>query len=239
MSTKAKYVSGKLTYYDGVTHEHLPIAPVSFYDDFVGKAIDTTHHWTALDTSSAGDTTPVLVANAINGHVTLPIDNTSEAQETGLTFGDALRFGMALKPVFECGLALATLPTTGVVFVWGLATAKNATPDSVTQHAWFRLQATGAVLCESDDTATDNDDKATGITLVAGVQHIFRIDCSNSSDVRFYIDGARVASSTTFTFAGGTPATLALQPYFQGMKASGTGVGVMTLDYVRVTQNRA
>lgn len=231
---------GNLTIHDPSTHESLiPYYPIVFYEEFLGKAIDTTNIWTALDTSSSGDSTPVLTSNGMNGSVSLPIANASEAEDTGLTWGDALRLAPSKGLIFEAGLAMATIPTTGVVFVWGLASAANATPDSVTTNLWFRLQASGALLCESDDSAADNDDKATGITLVAGVQHIYRIDCTNTSDVRFYVDGVAVALATTFTLAGATPSTLVLQPYFQGMKASGTGVGVMTLDYVKCFQNRS
>ena len=72
---------------------------------------------------------------------------------------------------------------------------------------WFCVKgsaSTSAVVVETDDTVTDNDDKATGETL-AGVYKTFLIDFSQGlSDVRFYIEGERVAASTTFTMAGAT-----------------------------------
>lgn len=49
MSTKAKWVNGVLTFYDGVTFETLkPLAPVVFIDDFLGKYLDL---YTAADNS--------------------------------------------------------------------------------------------------------------------------------------------------------------------------------------------
>lgn len=216
----------------------IPYTGVTFYEDFLGQAYDTTNRWTAIDVSSAGDTTPVLTADAANGVLGLPLDNTSEAQESGITWNDQRTLGIHLGLVFECRMALTTLPTTGVAAVWGLAADKNATADSVTENFWFRAQASGAVLCESDDTSTDNDDKATGVTLTAGVYKIYRIDCTTTTDIKFYIDGVRVAGSTTFTAAAAS-ATLALQPYFHIAKASGTGVGTIGIDYVRVWQNRS
>jgi hypothetical protein len=239
MATKGQYRSGLLTYYDGTSFESVrPIAGVIDEDDFLGKAINTVTRWTAIDVSAAGLTTPVLVANSCSGVVSLPLDATSEAQESGLTWGDVRTLGIHRGLVFECGLAFHTLPTTGVAAVWGLAANKNATDDSVTENFWFRAQASGAILAESDDTSTDNDDKATGVTVVADAYHIYRIDCSVTTDIKFYIDGARVAASTTFTAAGAS-ATLALQPYFHIDKASGTGVGEIYLDYCRVWQKRS
>jgi hypothetical protein len=240
MSTKGKYNNGLLEFYESSTHERtLPAgAPVTFEDDFIGKAIDTTNRWTAIDVSAAGLTTPVLTADGLNGVVGLPLDSTSEAQESGLTWGDQRTLGLNQGLVFEARVAFSVLPTTGVAAVWGLAADKNATDDSVTENFWFRAQASGAILAESDDTATDNDDKATGITVVANEYRIYRIDCTVPTDIKFYIDGVRVAASTTFTAAGAS-ATLAVQPYFHIDKASGTGVGTMIVDYVRVWQKRS
>lgn len=239
MATKAQYRSGVLSYYDGTSFETVkPLGAVIYEEDFLGKAINTTHWWTAIDVSAAGLTTPVLVADSCSGIVSLPLDSTSEAQESGLTWGDQRTLGIHRGLVFECGLAFHTLPTTSVAAVWGLAADKNATDDSVTENFWFRAQASGAILAESDDTTTDNDDKSTGITVVADAYHIYRIDCSVTTDIKFYIDGARVAAATTFTAAAAS-ATLALQPYFHIDKASGTGVGEIYLDYVRVWQKRS
>lgn len=239
MSTKAKYSNGSIEYYESTTQERvLSLSPVVFVDDFLGKAYDTTNRWTAIDVSAAGNTTPALVADALNGVLAMPLDATSEAQESGETWGDQRTLALNQGLNFEARVAFSVLPTTGVAAVFGLAADKNATADSVTENFWFRLQASGAVLAESDDTSTDNDDKATGTTVIANEYHVYRIDCSVPTDIKFYIDGARVAASTTFTAAGAS-STLALQPYFHIAKASGTGVGTMILDCVRVWQKRS
>src|SRR4051812_35200554 len=64
------------------------IAPVTFVDDFLGKTFDTTNIWTALDVSAAGNTTPVVAADAPNGVLSLPLDSTNEVQLAGITWGD-------------------------------------------------------------------------------------------------------------------------------------------------------
>ncbi len=74
------------------------------------------------------------------------------------------------------------------------------------------------------------------VNLIAGTYHTFRIDITDPSDVKFYVDGARVLSSTTFDMSNfsGT-----VQPYLSVSKASGTGTGTLTVDWVKVTATRA
>jgi hypothetical protein len=58
------------------------------------------------------------------------------------------------------------------------------------------------------------------------------------ADVKFYIDGARVAASTTFDMSA-VP-TLKLQPVARMDKAAAnTNLGVMEVDYIKVWQNRS
>ena len=77
MSTKGFNANGHLTFYDSSTHERtMPFAPVTYYDDFLGDAIDAK--WTLLDTSGAGDTTPLLGADIANGTVQMPLDTDDE-----------------------------------------------------------------------------------------------------------------------------------------------------------------
>jgi hypothetical protein len=89
---------------------------------------------------------------------------------------------------------------------------------------------------ESDDTATDTDDVLTGTTLTTSTWVVVRIDCTVITDIKFYVNGARVAASTTFTHATGG---LKLQPVARINKASGTSVGTMEVDYIAYWQKRA
>ncbi|HMH81783.1 MAG TPA: hypothetical protein VK531_02860 [Gemmatimonadales bacterium] len=243
MGVKARYRNGMLEYFDPQQlHERVgQVAPVTFYDDFYGKAIDTTLTWTAIDVSAAGLTTPVLVADSAtvggNGIVSLPLDATSEAQETGLTWGDQRTLALNRGPIFDCVLSLQTLPTLLAIGVWGLAGDKNAVADNVAESAWFRVDGNGVVTVETDDTVTETVKVSTGVTVVAGAPHAYRIDCTDPTKVLFYIDGVQVAASTTFNM-NQVPA-LKLQPYFHLAKASGAGLGVIELDVVRAFQKRS
>lgn len=212
----------------------IPYAPVVYHDDFLGDAIDAK--WTALDTSSGGDTTPLLVADAVGGIIQFPLDATTEVQQSGLSFGDQRCFGLDKQIIVEMRLALAVLPTLLAEAVWGLAGNTNAVADTIAESIWFKADGDGAIVCETDDGTTNNDDKATGVTVTAGEYATYRIDCTDPTDIKFYINGARVASGTTFS-ANATP-TLALQPYLAINKASGAGVGTVNLDYIRIWSQR-
>ena len=68
--------------------------------------------------------------------------------------------------------------------------------------------------------------------------HLYRIDCTDIAAVRFYIDGVHVATGTTFAYAA-IGADAILQPYVAAYKASGTGVGTVQADNVRIWSNRS
>ncbi len=242
MSTKARYYNNILEYYDSVTHERVaPFAPIVFEDDFLGATTIisdlTTSPWTAIDISVSGNTTPLIAADVANGILRLPLDSTSEAQRSGIFFGDQLPFVLNQGLVFEARVALSVLPTLVSEAVFGLASADNAVADTVAESIWFKADGNGIIVVENDDTSNTNDDVATGITLTAGLFAIFRIDATIITDVKFYINGANVAAGTTFDMSN--VAALALQPYFAINKASGAGLGIVDVDYVRVWQTRS
>ncbi len=244
MSTKSKEIGGNLTFYESTTFERVaPLAPVMFYDDFLGTDLNKDESgsngiWTHIDVSSAGNTTPLIAADVANGVARLPLDGgQSEAQESGLTFGNQRPFVLNQGLIFEAGVALKVLPTDVAEAVWGLAGDKNAVADTVAEGLWFKADGSGAILAESDDASENNDDKSTGTTLTAALFAIFRIDCRVITDIRFFINGASVATATTFDASN--VATLALQPYFHIAKASGSGVGTLDIDFCRIWMNRS
>lgn len=235
MSTGSRFVGGVLTFYDKGTFEQVsPLAPVMFEDDFIGSAtlVDGTTVWTAID---AGDATEARVADDDNGVMAMSLTSTSQAQQAGLSFGDELPFVSGNGLIFEARVMVSTTPTLEAEAVWGLASDTNAVNDSVANNAWFKVDGSTAVLCETDDASTAIPDIATGITAGTTDWRIYRIDATDAADVKFYIDGTRVAGSTTFTAL----TTQNLQPYFHMVKASGGGLGVLEVDYCRVWQNRS
>lgn len=202
-------------------------------DNFArAQALTTTpghNGWTIKDTSSSG--TPTYLTTGENGGaMELTFDNQSEAQIVTMYQNDILQLDLAdLQHIWWIVKIAAFDSVTDLVI--GVAAAQNDTEDSVATNAWFKLDgsvSTSNIVVETDDGTNDNDDVATGTTLAA-VYKKFEIDFTRGlSDVRFFVDKARVASGTTFDMSDLT-AGLNVQPFVQMQKASGTGVGAVTI----------
>jgi hypothetical protein len=120
----------------------------------------------------------------------------------------------------------------------GLAGDHDLDKDALLESAWFKFDGDGVALCESDDTTNNNDDVAAGVTVLATEWHIYRIDFTNLADVKFFIDGAGVATGTTFDMSNLAGAELILQPYVSIDKGADAGLGTLLLDYVKIWSNR-
>jgi hypothetical protein len=195
--------------------------------------------WTVSDTSASGTPTYLAVTED-GGAAKLTLAATSEAEEVTLFHNDVLAFDIRnIKHAKFVAQVSGIDSVTTLCF--GLASARNATPDSVAVNAWFRMQGSAsltAVVAETDDATTDNDDKATGYTL-ANVYKTFLIDFTNGlNDVRFYIEGERVAAGTTFNLSA-VAAGQNVQPYITLQKASGTGAPSVTIALVEIAYNYA
>ena len=193
--------------------------------------------WTVTDTSAAGTPTYLCVTED-GGGAKLTLAANSEAEDVTLDLNGVLPFDIRSVKYAKFVAQVSGIDSV-TTLCFGLASARNATPDSVAVNAWFRLQgsaSTSAVVVETDDATTDNDDKATGYTL-ASVYKTFVIDFTNGlKDVRFYIEGERVAAGTTFDMSA-VAAGQNVQPYVQLAKASGTGTPSVTVALVEITYN--
>jgi hypothetical protein len=233
--------TGHQVWYDKTTFETLQNTyPLQFYDDFNGEAggsvFDGTSIWNVVDVN---DATEAIVANSSNGLFRLFLDSTSEDEDAVLYHGDNRTFDVGNGLIFETKIDVATLPTLTAEGVFGMSGDHNLSNDTVAESAWFKLDGSGAILCETDDDgAENNDDIATGVTAVPGTANVFRIDFTTLADVKFFIDGVRVASGTTFDLSVLTGATAILQPYFDLDKTGDAGRGTFDIDYVRILSNR-
>lgn len=182
--------------------------------------------WTIKDTSSSG--APTYVNGAAGAVLTLAA--TSEEEIVTLYQNDILIFTLADIAFVEMVLKVSGIDSV-TTLVAGLASSQNDTEDSVATNCWFRMQgsaSTTAVVAETDDGTTDNDDKSTGQSL-SSTNKTFRIDFERGlSDIRFYIEGQRVADGQTFSMASVAAGTT-VQPFVQLHKASGTGTPAVTI----------
>ncbi len=232
--------TGRQVFFDGSTFETLWAGfPVVFVEDFLGVAgggpFNGTTIWNVVDVNSA---TEAIVDDSSNGQFLLHLAANDEAQDAVLYHGDNLTFDVGNGLIFEARVNMAVAPGTGVAAVLGMAGPHNLDKDTVANHAWFRFQASLVCLAESDDTTNDNDDVATGHTAVAGTYDIYRIDFTDLTDVKFFINGDRVAGSETFDMSNLSASEEQMQPYFSLDKASGAGLGDMNIDYVKIFSNR-
>lgn len=195
--------------------------------------------WTIKDTSSAGTPTYLCLTDD-GGAAKLLCDNTSEAQIITLYQNNVLPYDLALLQYVDFVAKVGGIDSV-TTLVFGVCTAQHDTSDSTDVHAWFRMEgsaSTTAVVLETDDATTDYNDKATGVSLSTTYKK-FTIDFTNGlSDIRFFIDGARVGQAVTHTLASIT-AGQNVQLYCQLQKASGTGVPYVQFSQISVQYKTA
>lgn len=214
----------------------------AFEEDFfaVGTlptALTAGMAWKITDTSAAGTPTYAPVSPSATGEVALTLAATNEIENVCLDFGDILPFDIdnLLSAEFRVKVSGCT---SGTIITWGLQSARNDDTNATTNNVQFKMvgaTSTTAVVVETDDNVNDINTIATGQTL-ATVYKRFYIDFSGGkSNVKFYIDGQRVAASQVFNMVN---ATSSLQPFVQIQKAANTNVDSVTIDYIRVELKR-
>lgn len=214
---------------------------VEYIDDFLGHgtlpASQSDSDWLVDDTSATG--TPTYTKGGIGGEATLAFSATAEAQNICLHHGDDLNFDIdkLVEVEFRVKMGQAAVDAaTDLAF--GLASARNDAIDSIAEAALFRIvgaTSTTAVVVETDDGTNDNDEVATGTTLINAYKKFVISFAAGTSDVRFYVDGARVAAATTFDMSN---YTAGLQPIVQLQKTSDANADSVIIDYVRVCSRR-
>jgi len=103
------------------------------------------------------------------------------------------------------------------------------------QSISFRLIGSNAILCETDDSVNDKDDVATGVSLSTTYKRFFIDFTGGKSNVKFLVDGQRVATSTVFDMSN---FSTGLQPYIQLQKTASTNTDSVIVDYIEITSMR-
>lgn len=211
---------------------------IEYEDDFIGTSAtlpasaDPATPWLIDDTSSSG--TPTYVRNA--GAAILTLASTSEVENVCLHHGDALSFDIDDLLTVEFRAKVTATLDSATTVVMGVGSARADDPDAVAANAFFKLAGSNVVVCESDDGTTDNDDKSTGVSLSSTYKRFVIDFTGGKSNVKFYIDGVRVAASTTFDMSGYSSG---LQPIFQIQKTADTNTDALTIDYVKIRSRRS
>lgn len=245
MGTKARWRGNVLEFYDDSTHERTGrMAPVVFYDDFIYPATaipaagsaESGCLWVSKIVGAAPPTVAV-VADQAGGVAQCALTADNQKQDAALSMDDNRQFDLTKGLVMEFRAKVSVTPTDVAEVVMGLLDDhSDGLIDSATYQVCFNLDGSTAIRCQMDDNATDLDEDS-GSTAGTTAWVIYRIDATVVSDIRFFINGASVTTTNTFNYAA-TGANAILQPYFGLHKASGTGVGTLQVDYVKIWQNR-
>lgn len=245
--------------YDAATSETVNrYTTVVLDEDFIGPShaaaggIPTSatvgYPWIQKTVKTGGSPTVAAISNASGGVIRCALDATSEKQEATLYAADVLNWDMTKSAIIEFRLSNHVLPSAAAVeMAFGLHSAWIDGPDNASFYADFQQLASGVVNFRTKDgvntlsNAVTSWVASTGVTytgMVVDTFHIFRIDATDPTNVRFFIDGAEVSTKGQMSFAA-TGANAILQPYFSVYKASGVGVGTIDLDMVQVGMNRS
>lgn len=208
-------------------------SPIQFYEEFLGSTLDVVYRWETVET--AQNTAPQLVTSAVNGVAQITLNADADTEKGVIYMHDSLQFSLDKGLIWQARVSVPVVPTGGSEIVMGLASADGAF-DAVTTSCWFKLAGSGALLVETDDDVTNVDDQDTGIVLATGTWAILRIDATRLDDVKFYIDGARVLTGTTFDMSDALDANGQVQPYFGAAQTAAT-VGTLYIDSVRIWQD--
>lgn len=211
---------------------------IEFTEDFLGPQTVLaspvgSDRW---DVAITGAAPPTATVGGINGELTLAHTSDAQVQIVSVFQSDVLNYDIdTIQRIEFRAKTVATLDST-TSLAFGVASARNDAVDSIAAHASFRLIGSNAIVVESDDGTTDKDDIATGATLVATYKKFVIDFTGGKSDVKFYVDGTRVAASTTFDMSAYSSG---LQPYVQLQKSSDTNADTATIDYIKIVSKRA
>jgi hypothetical protein len=212
--------------------------------------------WTPRVSRIAGS--PTVISNSTlaglttvtNGNAYLSLSGTNEAQYVGMDWGLRNVFAPSAKAIFEARVWIGTNPATNSRICIGIATAlQNAAsqaiwleqqlsrytydPTALTNFAWFKFNASMALLYEVQAGGSSSLANATGLTLSTSTWYTLTIDCRDLAAIRFLLNGQVVG---TVSMAGLTGAVV---PNIFIQKDSGTNAPTLRVDYVDATWNRS
>lgn len=239
MSTKAKYESGFLRYYDnaslGEGGERIQVlAPIYKYDDFLGVEVDATNDWVE---SIVNSSTTTVVSGSHGGVARI---TTGGADDDDHELSSPLILKATKGIGMEARIALGDVAASA--FNVGFTDAVTEAADLLAftfATTTLTTTATDAALFFSDPDATSNVLRAAAVknntdsTITAGsllvndVFHVYRIEIDSSGNISWYFDGALFKTATA-----AITTSVALCAYV-GLINRETAANTLDIDYIR------
>lgn len=242
MPTRSKWRNRNLEYYDlsnrnilwrgQRNHWHADFLETTSIPGDGSRANGTP--W-VQDITGAAPPTVTLGADAQGANCTSTLTSDSQAQDATIHFDDNRHFDVTNNLIFQARAQVSVLPTLVAECSLGLMGDHAAGILNTTYNVGFIIDVAGAVSCVLDDNAAQQT-ASSGVTMTVSTWYDFLIDCTNVNDIRFFINGANVATGTTFSYDA-TGANAILQPVFGCYKASGAGVGTGILQSMDIWQD--
>lgn len=207
---------------------------LSFFDDFVGAApVDfptSANIGTPWRAALVGDGPPFAKRTGsydFGGWAQVGLEATDEAQTAGISLDRYLGLNsIGATPtvlIFQSRMAIHSLGA-GVSAHFGMVGADEGDDP----YAWFSINEAGLVTCN----AIHGVPTSSAITMANDTAYTFKIDVTDFTDIKFYIDDVRVAAGTTFSANQDTGVNIGM-----GIaKDSGTGTGSLLADYLSLAQ---
>lgn len=213
----------------------------SYTEDFFGTGVVTAtqadnNRW-RLAITGAGPPTGALVTPSSSGEFTLDHSSDTQIQNICLYQSDILQYDIdKIREVeFRVKMNQAALDaTTTSMVAFGLTNARNDTINTITRSILFRVVGTTSLTSlrvETDDGSAETSLVDTGTTLINAYKECKISFAEGTGDLRFFVDGVPVATSTTFDMSNETGS---LQLFAQLQKTSDNGTDGITFDRISI-----
>ena len=228
---------------------------VELFSDFIQDVGETINLPFVFDEAGSTNATGAFI-DAPDGVFRLAHTTDNETQAVALHLGGTNAISPTKEVIFEARVKITLATDTyfhedsvyeviiGMCTAGSAASVSAAAFDGFADNVGFRLgggaQTTNSIFLESDDGTTDNDDKDSGIDFTSGTYHVYKIDMTDTSDVKFYVDGVSANNGNTFDMSG-IAATDYLEPFIMMARTNASGTErahTMDIDYVKCIWKR-
>lgn len=216
----------------GMAEMPITINPAVFsvIDDFTGIAIDTTNDWTVVKDSGAS---VAIVADTFGGEVALTSAATTDNDGASIQGNEIFLAASGKNIYFSTRVKNTKVAQTDMCF--GLTVNFATNPENMLTAAdriVFQVDdGDASILCKTEKNGTETSTDS-GVDMVDDTYIVLSIAVEGVDAVRFYINGALVATHTT------NIPTTELTVAAMSLSGDNLGTRATTLDYIIASETR-